>query len=166
MVRRGLLAPCCILALTLLALGAPAAHATLLWIGSFRVLSADPWQIVIVDEADPSKIPAPFWDPEVGLPYVTPDKWICRGRLPQASDVGKTFKFDGTLPDIAGAYHIHSESSDLVFESIWHKKDPMMEDLYKALWRVAFIALGLVTLIVVLIMVWRGFLSKTARSGE
>lgn len=95
----------------------PAAGA-ILWYGTFRVESASPWKITIVESH--TRAPTlPLRSEKTGLPTVSADHWVCTGRLPEASDVGKVYEFVGMIPDIGGHYSFESDEQSLAFRSKW-----------------------------------------------
>ncbi len=84
------------------------AFGAVLWHGKFRLDSANPWKIQIIESYGPGlqKV-TPTWllrSDKTGLPFVTEDHWICVGRLPTESDMGQVYEFIGVVPDIGGSY--------------------------------------------------------------
>jgi serine/threonine protein kinase len=94
------------------------ASGAIFWGGKFTVESVDPWKIKIVESYTGAPT-LPLRNEETGLPEVTEDRWVCVGRLPAESDVGRIYEFIGVIPDIGGAYSFESREQSLAFRSKW-----------------------------------------------
>ena len=136
-------------ALLVLLIVQPAIGAVL-WRGKFKVESANPWKLEIVESYGPGKNVTPprlFRSEKTGLPYVTEDRWMCVGRLPSESDVGQIYEFIGTIPDIGGSYSFESMGKSLAFRSKWSQ---LPFRVYKVIGTTLF----LVTVVVLVIFWW------------
>ena len=94
----------------------------IMWEGKFRVNSVAPWDISII-EGHTSAPRLPLRSEKTGLPEVRPSHWVCTGRVPSDSDVGKVYEFWGVIPDIGGHYSFGSKEASLSFRSKWCQWD-------------------------------------------
>ncbi|MCP4709224.1 MAG: hypothetical protein GY869_11415 [Planctomycetes bacterium] len=163
--------------LLVLSLGPPAFGA-IFWKGKFKVISADPWKIEIIESFHGTSTnviePRLSRSPKTGLPFVTEDHWQCAGREITESDVGQIYEFIGNIPDIGGSYDFyslpqsidnsHAEASSeyytaeyrtkaLTFNSKWSQTDPFT---------IKLIGVLLALLAIIILGNWmRSYLDKT-----
>jgi len=97
--------------------GAERADAMILTKGTFKIVEVSPWKIEIVDGLKGH-------EEQTGLPFVTPDKWICRGAAPKEADRGKVFEFEGYIPDMGGQYGFATKDEHFHFTSMWSMPPP------------------------------------------
>ncbi|MHC4654621.1 MAG: hypothetical protein ACYS91_06320, partial [Planctomycetota bacterium] len=103
--------------LLLIMLIARPASAAFFWKGKLKVISADPWNIEIIESnATSGEL---LRTEKTGLPEVTEKHWICNGRLPAKTDIGWIYEFSGTIPDIGGRYSFKVAEQSLAFHSKW-----------------------------------------------
>jgi hypothetical protein len=96
-----------------------------LWKGRLKVVSAKPWKIEIIESNGPGSKATPpelLRTEKTGLPEVTEKHWICTGRLPSKIDIGWTYEFSGTIPDIGGRYSFEVGEHSLAFRSRWSQR--------------------------------------------
>jgi len=130
------------------------AYGAIFWKGKFKVISASSWKIEIIESYHGTTTnvvrPQLLRSDKTGLPFVTEDHWICRGRKIRESDVGQIYEFIGNIPDIGGCYVFWSlpQTSDnspveassefftdeyrkksLYFTSRWSQMDPFQVKL-------------------------------------